>query len=95
MRVVAIVFSILATAAALYDGKLLVWDIAVGDLRQGNGGVLMVILSVLVTAAFLALPLWAGLRWASPRPWLALGASLASLVLSAIGFYILAAAFTP
>jgi hypothetical protein len=84
--------NVAAILAALYDSKLLVWDIAGEDFRRGQGSVLMVAIAVVVSAAFLALPVF-GLRAASNTAGLVMG--LASLALSAGGFVILSAAFTP
>ncbi len=96
MRAAALLCNLAAVAAAVFDGKLLLWDLAVGDLRQGNGGVPAVIGAAIVSAAFVALPLAVGLRWANAgRASAALATGMASLALSAAGFVILAAAFTP
>jgi hypothetical protein len=96
MRATAVVCNVAALVACLYDGKILVWDIAVADLRAGSGGIAVVGFAVLVTAAFALLPLAGGLRWAlMGRAGAAMLAALASLALSGAGFAILAAAFTP
>jgi hypothetical protein len=96
MRATAVVCNVAALAACLYDGKILVWDIAVADLRAGSGGVAIVVFAVVVTAAFVMLPLAGGLRWAlMGRTGAAMLAALVSLALSGGGFAILAAAFIP
>jgi hypothetical protein len=95
-RSVAVIANLSAALAALYDGKILVWDIAVADLRAGSGGAATVVFAVIVSAAFTALPVAVGLRWAiSGRAGAALLVALASLLMSGGGFVILTTAFTP
>jgi len=57
-RLAVIALNLVAAAVALYDGKLLVWDIAVADWRAGSSGVLTLAATVAVTLAFVALPLF-------------------------------------
>ncbi len=86
----------LASLAALYDSKILIWDIALADLRIHSGGWGTVIVAVVVSAGFVALPLVVGLRWAlKGRPTAAMLISAGSLALSVVGFVVLSAAFTP
>jgi hypothetical protein len=91
----ALLLNCAAVAAALYDGKILIWDIALADQRIYGGSFTMVIFAVVVTAAFTALPgIW-GIRLALAGRRAALLVGLISLALSAVGFVILAAAFIP
>jgi hypothetical protein len=93
---VAQIFLALAALAALYDSKILVWDIAVADLRAGSGGWGTVIFAIIVSAAFIALPTLIGVRFVlAGRSTAALLVALGSLALSALGFVVLSAAFTP
>ena len=88
--------NILAIVAALYDGKILVWDISYADVRQGTGFWTPVILSLVVSIAFAAYPAAIGLRLAQQeRTGAAIAVALSSLLMSAAGFVILQAAFTP
>jgi hypothetical protein len=96
MRTAALFLNAVAILAALYDSKILVWDIAVADVRQASGGRFTVAFAVLVSAAFVSLPALLGMRWAlAGRPGASLAVALLSLALSAGGFVILASAFTP
>jgi hypothetical protein len=91
--VIARLLLLLATLAALYDSKILVWDIAVADLRAGSGGWPTVIFAVVVSLGFVLLPLYLGLRARSKK--VAILIAVGSLLLSALGFVVLSAAFTP
>ena len=83
----------LAALAALYDSKILVWDIAVADLRAGSGGWPTVVFALLVSAGFVLLPLYLGLRARQKR--IAILIAGGSILLSILGFVVLSAAFTP
>jgi len=86
----------LAALAALYDSKILIWDIAVADVRIYSGSWGMVIFAVLVSAGFVALPLVLGTRFVrAGRSKMAALIAVGSLVSSAVGFVILQAAFIP
>lgn len=86
----------LAALAALYDSKILIWDIAVGDLRIYSGSWGEVIFAVVVSAGFVALPIVLGTRFLRRGHGKAAALiAVGSLALSALGFAILSTAFTP
>lgn len=92
----AVVLLALAALAALYDSKILIWDIAYADVRIYSGSWATVIFAVIVSAGFVALPLGFGIRsLRAGRSKLAAGIAAASLALSVVGFVILQAAFIP
>jgi hypothetical protein len=90
-----ILLNLVAVAAAVWDGKILVVDIALADKRIYGGGWATVIFAVVVSAAFSALPGIVGMRLALARRRAAIAVALVSLGASAAGFVILTAAFTP